>query len=162
MNKRGFFFRFVLCLSLLAPVGSFAIEFHRCIDSSGKPHYTHLPIELLDSDCQLRMNYQDYQLEKQYQAIHNRVYLQHLKSQQNNPNPDESPANNEPVQDESVSALSLSDENVDAALNNLIKHQAAKSNFTTKFFKARTRAVETILEAEKPVNPPSLETLGQP
>lgn len=61
----------VLPISLLLIQPCTAIDFNACVDTTGKVHYTNLPLSALDENCQQQQHYYQRKLESEHIRLKN-------------------------------------------------------------------------------------------
>lgn len=133
--------RFLLLFASLLFIESvFALQFNRCVDANGVAHYTNLPLSTLDANCKQRENYYSLRLQSDYQRL-----------KQNMDNPRRPIVADKDEEDKGVveQVKDVIDGMVDAdqALEQLLENtRNARQNPASRFFRARTSAVETILD----------------
>ncbi len=129
-------------------VSAHAVEFSQCVDDRGHQHFTTLPAASLDNNCKPKTNYHAYMLNQDYTSLENNLNLY---------------SNIELTEEETSEPLSTVDAikskvsdllDPEQALNELVESVNNRDeNAATKFFNARSKAVETILSVDKPANP---------
>lgn len=127
-----------------------AVEFYQCIDDKGHPHFTNLPKSSLDSNCSLKTDHFSLMLNQDYLNLANEFKKYEVNKEEEL---DEIMLSldsiTQPVMDILDPDKAL-DELVDASLNK-------RENAATKLFKARSKAVEQILNEANPNSPPDNE-----
>ncbi len=131
-----------------------AIEFTQCIDSNGNRHISNLNPETLDKDCQPVKDYHDMLLHQDYQNLDQQIanYAQAAEEEAEN---DESLVARAQDSIKNLLPPSINDLlDPDKALEQLLENTREQpQNSATKLFKARSDAVEKVMETEKYPNP---------
>ncbi len=130
-----------IILQLLISPSLLAIEFTRCVDSSGLVHYSNLTAAQLDTECKPIQHHQMVLLEQDYQRLNNGIIgtveekeLLQIDEQ------------------ESLLPKSISEAlDADTALEQLLENtQQQRQNPATRFFKQRTEDIQNILDSVNP------------
>ena len=131
----------LIALLMLVSPSLFAIEFTRCVDSKGTVHFSNLTAAQLDADCQPVQHHQMVLLEEDYRRLNN-----------GDIGTDEEKELLQIEEEESLLPKSISEAlDPDAALEQLLENTyQQRRNPATKFFRQRTDAIETILDAVTP------------
>ena len=118
------------------------VQFYRCVDSSGKAHYSNIPLDM-NADCQDRINRYVHMLEQDYQNL-DQEYNKYRQTEQ------EEFVENKDAGQRSVTNIFDSDQ----ALEQLLQVSDENRDSTaSKRFRARSDAVERALEQQKQTNP---------
>ena len=116
-----------------------AIEFYRCTDTNGKDYFTNLPASSLDANCQQKNDHFVVLLEQDYLNLSNEFKKYEAVEE-------ETPL--ESIIDK-VGLPSADILDAEFALEELLENTKEKRNSeVSKFFRARTRAIETVLTAD--------------
>jgi hypothetical protein len=134
---------------ILFSLSSYAIEFYRCSDASGKVHLTTMPKSSLDANCKQKSDQYAVMLEQDYLNLSNRFKKYEIIKE-----PDDIEFT---LENFTKPVMELLD--ADKALDELLENTKTKRNSeVSKFFRARSDAVESILSEEKPNTPPDSVT----
>ena len=125
------------------PVPIHAIEFNRCVDSEGVAHFTNVAPEKLDKNCKQPSFYQ-LQLENDYLQIDQNILAMQRQPEVTEETP-ELELSDVSVDESSNTINQLFDP--DKALEQLLENtQESEPNAATKMFRARSDAVEKIMD----------------
>lgn len=120
-------------------LSSNAVEFNSCTDDKGHTHFTNLPKSSLDSNCAP---------ENHYTVMLNQDYLNLFNGYKKYVAAEKEPGNIVSLESFSQPVKDILDP--DKALDMLVDSSLKKDeNAAKKFFKARTNAVEQILNEDK-------------
>jgi len=135
----------LIIIPMILSFSTSAVEFYQCIDDKGQSHFTNLPESSLDSNCGQKADYYTIMLNQDYLNLANEFKKFEVKEEEFEEIRLSLDSITQPFMDILDPDKAL-DELVEASLNK-------RENAATKFFNARSKAVEQILNMANP-NPP--------
>ena len=138
----------IFVVLMIFPFSTYAVEFHQCIDDKGRSHFTNLSKSSLDSNCRETTDHYSFMLNQDYLRLANE--LNKVDEIEEEPGSDETMLSIDSITQPVMDLL-----DPDKALDELVESSSEHDNTATKFFKARTKAIEQILNEAKPNTPPN-------